>query len=95
MYILRKIFLIIRLFLCYNESVRLRNKFAHGGSIGKKNSIFMSLPIFGFPHKKMRKYKKTILGRNPKNNRSKKRMLECQIKVKIGLGGSKMQKVKI
>jgi hypothetical protein len=44
------------------------------------------LPIFGFP-KKMRKYKKIyikkIFGRNPKNNRSEKRMLECRKKAKL------------
>jgi hypothetical protein len=46
---------------------------------------------------KMRKYKKkkVYIKRNPKNNRSEKRMLKCRRKVKIGLGGAKMQKVKI
>jgi hypothetical protein len=42
----------------------------------------------------MRKYKKKYkyIQKKSKNNRSKKRMLECRRKVKIGLGGSKMQK---
>jgi hypothetical protein len=39
--------------------------------------------------------KKVYIKRNPKNNRSEKRMLKCRRKVKIGLGGAKMQKVKI
>jgi hypothetical protein len=39
--------------------------------------------------------KKVYMKRNPKNNRSEKRMLKCRRKVKIGLGGAKMQKVKI
>ena len=30
---------VTRLFLCYNESVRLRNKFVHGDSVGKKLNI--------------------------------------------------------
>ena len=30
---------VTRLFLCYHESVRLRNKFAHGDSVGKKLNI--------------------------------------------------------
>ena len=30
---------VTRLFLCYNESVRLRNKFTHGDSVGKKLNI--------------------------------------------------------
>jgi hypothetical protein len=37
--------------------------------------------------KKMRKYKKNIkkiFRRNPKNNRSEKRMLECRKNAKIG-----------
>jgi len=38
---------------------------------------------------------KKRFGRNPKNNRSEKRILECRKKVKIGWGGSKMQKVEI
>ena len=39
LYILKNIFLIKRLILWYNESVRLRNKFAHGDSVGKKLNI--------------------------------------------------------
>jgi hypothetical protein len=49
---------------------------------------------FWVPTQKMRKYKKKY-SEEIKNNRSKKRMLECRRKVKICLGGSKMQKVKI
>jgi hypothetical protein len=49
---------------------------------------------FWVPTQKIRKYKK-IYSEEIKNNRSKKRMLECRKKVKISLGGSKMQKVKI
>jgi hypothetical protein len=40
------------------------------------------LLIFGFPPKKIRKYKKRyqkIFGRNPKNNRSEKRILDLEI----------------
>jgi hypothetical protein len=49
---------------------------------------------FWVPTQKIRKYKKKY-SEEIKNNRSKKRMLECRKKVKICLGGSKMQKVKI
>ena len=38
---------------------------------------------------------KKIFRRNPKNNRSEKKMLECQKNAKISWGDSKMQKVKI
>jgi len=44
------------------------------------------LPIFGFPQNKMRKYKKIyqkIFRRNPKNNRSEKRMLEYRERLKL------------
>jgi hypothetical protein len=44
-------------------------------SIVKRGHLLLS--IFGLPHKKMKKiHIKKIFGRNPKNNRSKKRMLE-------------------
>ena len=43
----------------------------------------------------MKKYKKYIFRRNPKNNMSEKRMLECWKWPKIGWEGSKMQKVEI
>jgi len=45
-------------------------------------------------HIKNKKYKKKSL-EEIKNNRSNKRMFECRRNVKIGLGRSKMQKVKI
>jgi len=45
-------------------------------------------------HVKNKKYKRKS-SEEIKNNRSNKRMLECRRKVKIGLGGSKIQKVKI
>ena len=45
-------------------------------------------------HVKNKKYKRKS-SEEIKNNRRNKRMLECWRKVKIGLGGSKMQKVKI
>jgi hypothetical protein len=43
------------------------------------------LPIFGFPHKNekiQKKYIIIIFGRNPKNNRSEKRMMEYRKKTK-------------
>jgi hypothetical protein len=45
------------------------------------------LLIFGFQkNEKLQKniYIKKIFGRNPKNNRSEKKMLECRKKAKIG-----------
>jgi hypothetical protein len=55
---------------------------------------FILVIHFWVPTQKMRKYKKKY-SKEIKNNRSKKKMLECRRKVKICLGGSKMQKVKI
>jgi hypothetical protein len=56
------------------------------------------LPIFGFPQKKKKKYKKNIskkIFRRNLKKKSEKRMMDCRKKAKIGFGGSKMQKVEI
>ena len=54
------------------------------------------LPIFGFPHKKWQntKKEKKYIQKKSKNNRSKKRMLECRRKVRIGWGGLEIQELK-
>jgi hypothetical protein len=54
------------------------------------------LPIFGFPHKKWQntKKEKKYIQKKSKNNRNKKRMLECRRKVRIGWGGLEIQELK-
>jgi hypothetical protein len=59
------------------------------GGLNWKTCGYCCYPFLS-SHKNEKIKKKVYIKRNPKNNRSEKRMLECRRKVKIGLWGAKM-----